>query len=164
VPARAREAINPNLMFAICCCCCSTDDGSSSSSRSFRVDHQCRHLFTMQAELSKRLCSSQPHLLYPDIRHPSSQGKGHQILSSLHNCLHIFSFSHYCFTVALNLSLERVKTQGYTRASTAPFPLQVYNAEPSGHSSSPCAKVCNLCSFPTKAHSYTLAIERHSVL
>jgi hypothetical protein len=28
----------------------------------------------------------------------------------------------------------------------------------------PCAKVCNLCPLPAKAHSYTLATERHNVI
>jgi hypothetical protein len=57
------------------------------------------------------------------------------------------------------------------------WPWPRYRAYPSGmvkgvssdfnrinrDSACPCAKVCNLCPLPAKAHSYTLATERHNV-
>jgi hypothetical protein len=29
---------------------------------------------------------------------------------------------------------------------------------------SSCARICNLCPLPTKAHSYVLTVERHNTL
>ena len=92
--ARAREAINPNLMFAICCCCESTVDGSSSK---FQARPSMPPPVHHTAELSKRF-----PFVTALIRHPTSF-EPRVIL--FHNCQPILSsLQHYRLcTVTVNL-------------------------------------------------------------